>query len=90
MVSGEGGKSSGHGPGVGKNEPAAPLTPAEKQNAYHERLRVDGAVQDQNIRKQAALTSAEKQKVYRERGGDKLRAANRLRMAAKRKKPNAI
>ncbi len=31
------------------------------------------------------LTSAQKQKAYREKHGDKLREANRLRMAAKRK-----
>ena len=32
-----------------------------------------------------ALTPAEKQKAYRKKGGDKVREANRLRMAAKRK-----
>ncbi len=63
---------------------AIPLTPAEKQNDYHERLCTDGAVQDQNIRKQAALTSAQKQKAYREKHGDKVREANRLRMKKKR------
>ncbi len=31
------------------------------------------------------LTPAEKQKAYREKGGDKLREANRLRMAVRRK-----
>ena len=66
-----------------------PLTSAETIEDYRERLRIDGIIQDKNIRKQA-LTSAEKQKAYRKRLKDDPKAyedyleANKLRMRRKR------
>ncbi len=68
----EGGKSSGHGPGVGKNEPAAPLTPGTFTDVELEAMVFP-------------MTPAQKQKAYRARHKDRIREANRLRMAAKRK-----